>query len=61
MAGPTHDGNGGGADAPRRLPGHFVSDEHRSDTARFLDEVKAMVARRRREGRDPRTRAAGGA
>jgi hypothetical protein len=37
---------------PDALPGHFVSDEHRSDCARFLDEVRSMVDRRRQVDRD---------
>ena len=31
---------------PDALPGHFVSDEHRSDCARFLDEVRSLIDRR---------------
>lgn len=38
--------------SPASLPGHFVSDEHRSDCARFLDEVRSMVIRRREADRD---------
>jgi hypothetical protein len=34
------------------LPGHFVSDEHRSDCARFLDEMRTRIERRRQEDRD---------
>jgi hypothetical protein len=37
---------------PDAMPGHFVSDEHRSDCARFLDEVRSMVNRRREADRD---------
>jgi hypothetical protein len=29
------------------VPGHFVSADLRSDCARFLDDVKSIVARRR--------------
>jgi hypothetical protein len=29
------------------VPGHFVSPDLRSDCARFLDDVKSIVARRR--------------
>jgi hypothetical protein len=61
MAGRTHGANSDDTGAPARLPGHFVSDEHRSDCARFLAEVKTMVARRRDAGRDPRRPQAGGA
>ena len=45
--------------SPEALPGHFVSDEHRSDCARFLVEVKNLVDRRREAGRDPRFRRSG--
>jgi hypothetical protein len=38
--------------SPDPLPGHFVSDQHRSDCARFLDEVRSMVNRRREADRD---------
>ena len=37
-------------------PGHFLSDDLRSDTERFLADVKRLVSRRRtveREGVDP--------
>ena len=37
-------------------PGHFLSDDLRSDTERFLEDVKRLVRRRRtveREGVDP--------
>jgi hypothetical protein len=37
---------------PDSLPGHFVSDEHRVDCARFLDDVRSMVDRRREADRD---------
>jgi hypothetical protein len=61
MSGPTHSANPGEPGPAVHLPGHFVSDEHRTDCARFLAEVKTMVARRRDAGRDPRRRAADGA
>ncbi len=38
-------------------PGHFLSDDLRSDTERFLRDVKRLVRRRRaveREGAEPR-------
>jgi hypothetical protein len=34
-------------DGERGVPGHFVSPDLRSDCARFLDDVKSIVARRR--------------
>ncbi len=37
---------------PGAVPGHFVSDEHRSDCARFLDEVRSRIDRRREADRD---------
>jgi hypothetical protein len=38
--------------SPAALPGHFVSDEHRSDCARFLDEMRNRIDRRRAADRD---------
>jgi hypothetical protein len=35
------------------VPGHFVSPDLRSDCARFLDDVKTIVARRRDVKREP--------
>ena len=29
------------------VPGHFVSSEHESDTARFLEQVQDLVRRRK--------------
>jgi hypothetical protein len=36
---------------PAALPGQFVSDEHRSDCARFLDEMRNRIDRRREADR----------
>jgi hypothetical protein len=47
MDGPTQGAVAGTPEAAERLPGHFVSDEHRNDCARFMDEVKSLVKRRR--------------
>jgi hypothetical protein len=33
------------------VPGQFVSDEHRSDCARFLDEMRSRIERRREADR----------
>jgi hypothetical protein len=33
-------------------PGEFVSDEHRADCARFLDELKMQIQRRDNRGGD---------
>ncbi len=30
-------------------PGHFLSDEHESDCARFLEDVRTLVRRREQE------------
>jgi hypothetical protein len=38
--------------SPEALPGEFVSDEHRSDCARFLDEVRSRIDHRRQADRD---------
>jgi hypothetical protein len=38
--------------SPEALPGHFVSDEHRSDCARFLEEMRSRIDRRREAARD---------
>jgi hypothetical protein len=38
--------------SPETLPGYFVSDQHRSDCARFLDEVRSRIDRRRAADRD---------
>ena len=46
-------------DAAPSLPGHFVSEEHQTDCARFLDDVKELVRRRREAGWDPRGPRAG--
>jgi hypothetical protein len=35
------------------VPGHFVSPDLRSDCARFLDDVKSIVARRRDATHEP--------
>jgi hypothetical protein len=32
-------------DEPKSPPGHFVSDDHRVETARFLDEVRKRLKR----------------
>jgi hypothetical protein len=37
---------------PDALPGHFVSDQHRSDCARFLEEMRSRIDRRRDADRD---------
>jgi hypothetical protein len=42
---PVNDFRDGGTSGPSP-PGYFVSDEHRSDCARFLDDVKRLVNRR---------------
>ena len=34
------------------VPGQFVSDEHRSDCARFLDELRSRIDRRREADRE---------
>ena len=38
--------------SPAAVPGHFVSDEHRSDCARFLEEMRSRIDRRRDADRD---------
>ena len=51
---PAPDGRSDGSSD--ELPGEFLSDELRSDTERFLDDVKRLVQRRRaieRDGADP--------
>jgi hypothetical protein len=35
------------------VPGHFVSPDLRSDCARFLDDVKSIVAHRRDANGEP--------
>ena len=48
-------------DAASGPPGHFLSDDLKSDTERFLRDVKRLVRRRRdveREGAEPRVDAA---
>jgi hypothetical protein len=35
------------------VPGHFVSPDLRTDCARFLDDVKSIVARRRDAKHEP--------
>ena len=45
----VHTTDAGSHDA---LPGHFVSDEHHSDCARFLDEVRSRIERRREADRE---------
>ena len=47
MAGPDRPVRPEPDDADRGVPGHFVSPDLRSDCARFLDDVKSIVARRR--------------
>ena len=47
MAGPDRAARPERESDDRGLPGHFVSPELRSDCARFLDDVKNIVARRR--------------
>jgi hypothetical protein len=38
--------------SPDAVPGDFVSDEHRSDCARFLDELRSRIDRRRQADRE---------
>ena len=52
MDGPQRDAQPAEAPSPGTVPGHFVSDEHRSDCARFLDEVRSRIDRRREADRD---------
>jgi hypothetical protein len=53
MAGPSDPGDPVPNDArDARVPGHFVSPEHETDTARFLDEVRARIRNRRRARRE---------
>ena len=52
MDGPDRNVRSAGAEAPGVVPGHFVSDDHRSDCARFLDEMRSRIERRREADRD---------
>jgi hypothetical protein len=36
------------------IPGHFVSPEHETDTARFLDEMRARIRKQRLSRRELR-------
>jgi hypothetical protein len=38
--------------SPEALPGYFVSDKHRSDCARFLEEMRSRIDRRREADRE---------
>lgn len=52
MDGPDRNARPGEPAAPEAVPGHFVSDEHRSDCARFLDDVRSRIDRRREADRE---------
>jgi hypothetical protein len=47
VAGPDRSTRPDSQDGQGGVPGHFVSPDLRSDCARFLDDVKSIVARRR--------------
>jgi hypothetical protein len=52
MVGPDRNAHPPAAGGPDAVPGHFVSDEHRSDCARFLDEMRSRIERRRQADRE---------
>jgi hypothetical protein len=52
MDGPDRNVHPTEAASHHALPGHFVSDEHRSDCARFLDEMRSRIERRREADRE---------
>jgi hypothetical protein len=52
MDGPDRNARPAEAGSPEAVPGHFVSDEHRSDCARFLDEMRSRIDRRREADRN---------
>ena len=57
MAGPDRPDKPEPDAGERGVPGHFVSPDLRSDCARFLDDVKSIVARRRDAKPEPLPRA----
>jgi hypothetical protein len=46
MVGPDEEPRAERAEQAPALPGHFVSAAHRTDLARFLDEVRTLVEHR---------------
>jgi hypothetical protein len=52
MDGPDRNVRPAAGEGPGAVPGHFVSDEHRSDCARFLDEMRSRIERRRQADLD---------
>ena len=52
MAGPDRQAHPAEPGAREAVPGEFVSDEHRTDCARFLDELRSRIDRRREAARD---------